>query len=664
MFIVNQALPLFLWLTVFLWGVLPFLTLFNRRWAPSVLMGVIIGLGGIILLAASVTGLTDASNINIALPLFAGSLPIKFELAPAGCWFLTVLALVTLALSFYTPSYLSHIAKETDLRFFWPLTGWLLISMAGVVISANVFTFIITWELMSITSFLLAATNHKARATRYAALVYLGTTRVAAGLVMAAFLLAYRHTGSLTFADWHILGHDALVPGVLLLLAFGIKAGMWPFHFWLPLAHPAAPAPISAIMSGLMVKVPAIMIVRFFILPPMFSHPLFGIIILGLAAITAFWGVAFALLQHDMKRLLAYHTVENIGLILLGLGLAIKANDFQLPGLAKMALAAALFHIANHAFFKSLLFFGAGSVAAQAGTAHLDELGGLGKLMPGTFLTFVLGSAAICALPPLNGFASEWLLYQSFFSLAVHGPQIFVRFLSVCFIAWLALIGALALACFTKAVGVVFLGRPRSAAAAKANEVSRPMLAAKGILAALCALYGLFPQEILLVLNKIVSPLDPSGLSPAIIWPYSMAGIFVIIAAVSLIWFIWRRQVSINKPPLISRTWECGFGDLAPRMQVNPTSFAKPVARLFSALFRTAIHLRIDGVNRRLFPEEITSELKVHPFLESNIYLPILRAADRFSKWLTRLQAGSIHLYLLTMLATVLVLIFLARFLP
>ncbi|MGI6384249.1 MAG: proton-conducting transporter membrane subunit [bacterium] len=295
-----------------------------------------------------------------------------------------------------------------------------MISMAGVVMAANAILFLVAWEVMALSSFALVTADHERRDSRRAAIIYLGATRAGTAFLMIGFLWAHHLTGSWVFSEWGISGTGALAPALLIFAGLATKAGCWPFHLWLPIAHPAAPAPVSALMSGVMIKTAIYVMIRLFVLDNHFVVPLLGPILLVLGAISAFWGVLFALLQHDLKRLLAYHSVENIGIILMGLGVSLLGRQHHLPLLEQLGLAAALFHTLNHAIFKSLLFLGAGAVDACTHLRDIEKLGGLVHRMPWTTGAFVAGSAAICALPPLNGFASEWLLYQGFFKLG-HG---------------------------------------------------------------------------------------------------------------------------------------------------------------------------------------------------------------------------------------------------
>lgn len=625
----------------------------NRRaWS------VLIGLGAVTLLGMALT-VPQARGVAFALPhpFYLGAVPIAFRLDMLAAWFLAVIALVSGPAALYLPAYMDHLKDRADMRVFWTALPLLLLSMASVVLAANVQTFLIAWELMSLSSFVLVATDHREASTRQAALIYLGATRAGTAFLAGGFLWAHALTGSWAFEDWHLAGLRALGPGLLLLVGLGVKAGMWPFHLWLPIAHPAAPSPVSALMSGVMVKVALYMMLRLFLFSPAFVHPAFGYALLVLGAVSAVWGILFALLQEDLKRVLAYSTVENVGLILIGIGGAIAARSQGVTAAVQLGAAAALFHILNHALFKSLLFLGAGAVDLRTHTRDLTKLGGLGRRMPITFALFTLGAAAICGLPPFNGFAGEWLLYQGSLRVGAGGETPLLRFCGIMMVGWIALVGALALACFVRAIGVAFQGRPRTAAAENAQEASRGMLWAQGLLAAGCVALGLGAPIALGILQRLTASLAPAAAPLTSVWtlPMGILALILVLTVVSIA--MWMGSAARRMPVRSFITWECGFGDLTPRMQVAAASFAQPIARMFGTLFHYAVHLNIDGANRRLFPEEITVEPKTEALLESRVYRPLVRWVNRAGDWVVLLQAGSIHLYLLTMFGTLFLLL-------
>lgn len=379
-----------------------------------------------------------------------------------------------------------------------------------------------------------------------------------------------------------------------------------------------------------------------------------------LGAISAFWGVLFALLQHDLKRLLAYHSVENIGIILMGLGLSMIGSRLHQPLLAQLGLAAALFHTLNHALFKSLLFLGAGVVDARAHTRDIEHLGGLIHKMPWTTGSFIVGSAAICALPPLNGFASEWLLYKGFFGLAQHGADVGGRLCGLLLMGWLALIGALALACFVKAVGVVFLGLPRSEQAERAKEGGRGMVVAQVLLAVICAGLGVAASAVLAPLGSVVAFVQGAPSVLAGTWTLPMPMLVVLLAFTLGALALWMAVSARSKPARRFITWECGFGDLGPRMQYTASSFAQPIARMFRAVNHYEVQVDVQGSGRKHFPDGVSAESGYEPYLQTRVYTPALKLIqDTAGAFLARLQAGSIHQYLAYMMVALGLLLFL-----
>lgn len=635
------------WLAAIVCGLL-------RRNDPGPLPPALTALGAVLMIVAAAAG----GNAAVGLPLPWALGDARFDLLadPLSRWFLALIGLIAIPVASFTPGYLDHLRARVRLGFVWSALALLLASMAGVVLAANAITFLVAWELMALSSYALVASDNERQSIRTAAFVYLGATRVGTAALMAGFLWAHQLTGSWSFADWHLQGAAALGPALLILVGLAVKAGCWPFHLWLPIAHPAAPAPVSAVMSGVMIKTAIYAMARLFIVGGHFSAPALGPLILILGAISALWGVLFALLQHDLKRLLAYHSVENIGIILMGLGISLLGVQLRVPLLAQLGLAAALFHTLNHAIFKSLLFLSTGAVDAQTHLRDIERLGGLIRRMPYTAAAFVVGSAAICALPPLNGFASEWLLYQGFFGLASAGPSVALRLGGLLLMGWLGLVGALAIACFVKAVGIVFLGVPRSEEAEQAHEVSPGMIAAQVLLAVLCLALGLSVPALLRPLGVIGESLGPAApLQAAWTIPAGILAATLLLTLSALA--LWMHSLARRHPARTFITWECGFGTLGPRTQYTATSFAQPISRLFGAVYHYVVKVSIGGRERRHFPDSIATETGYEAYLETRVYAPLLRALRHASGvFLMRLQAGSIHQYLIYM-ALVLVLL-------
>jgi hydrogenase-4 component B len=570
-----------------------------------------------------------------------------FVADPLALWFIAIISLIGIPVSLFAPGYLAPHSNKLSVGHIWAGMALLFLSMVGVVLAANAIAFLIAWEVMAFSSFALVASDHQQRSIRRVALVYLGATRVGTAFLMGGFLWVYTITGSWNFTDWYLSGHTALGPALLILVGLATKAGCWPFHIWLPIAHPAAPAPVSAVMSGVMIKTAIYAIVRFFVLGNHIDSPSLGAIILTFGSITAIWGVLFALLQHDLKRLLAYHSVENIGLILMGIGVSVVATQYQMPLIAQLGLAAALFHTLNHAIFKSLLFLGTGSVDVGTGIRNVEKLGGLIHRMPWTAASFVIGSAAICALPPLNGFASEWLLYKGFFGLATTGVDPSIRVVGLLLMSWVGLVGALAIACFVKAVGVVFLGLPRSERAKQATESGSGIVASLVILATICAGLGLGAPLVVGLLNNIVAQPGQTGLLGDT-WSLPMIWLSLGLALGIAIVGIWAKKRQAKHPGRRFITWECGFGSLGPRTQYTATSFAQPISRMFGAIYRYAIEVTVRNKQKEHFPGEVEVETVHEAYLETKFYVPILKAFRRGAgRFIMRMQAGSIHQYLL-----------------
>ncbi len=630
-----------LWTGVILVGVL-------RKHSSSLLLSTAIGFGSALLLAAAMLGGNQV--MTAPTPWFLAVSPFRFTVDPLSRWFLGIISIVGIAAAVFSPGYLHHLRKRVALGFVWSALALLMISMSMVVLSANALVFLVAWELMALSSFALVASDHEQHSVQRAALVYLGATRTGTAFLMAGFLWAHHLTGSWDFHAWHLSGGEALGPALLIFVGLGVKAGCWPFHLWLPIAHPAAPAPVSAVMSGVMIKTAIYAMIRLLVIGHI-ACPALGPVVLILGAISAFWGVLFALLQHDLKRLLAYHSVENIGIILMGLGLSMVGSHLHQPLLAQLGLAAALFHTLNHAIFKSLLFLGAGAVDARAHTRDVEHLGGLIHRMPWTAGSFIVGSAAICALPPLNGFASEWLLYKGFFGLMQHGAGAGDRLCGLLLMGWLALIGALALACFVKAVGVVFLGLPRSEQAQRAREGTRGMVIAQVLLALICAGLGVAASVVLVPLGSVVAFVQgkPSALGGAWTLPMPMLAVVLVFTLGALT--LWMSALSRFRPARRFITWECGFGDLGPRMQYTASSFAQPIARMFRAVNHYVVQVNVHGPGRKHFPDAVSAESGYEPYLQTRVYMPALKLIqDVAGAFLARLQAGSIHQYLVYMM--------------
>ncbi len=552
--------------------------------------------------------------------------------------------------SYWTPR--QNPKNGRRLRFCY---GLLLASLVFITLARDGIAFLVAWEVMALTNFFLVTTDEHDPEVRSAGWLYLLYSHVTILGLFALFLLERQATGGFAFAAIPALAPPGLRTAVfvLALVVFGIKAGAMPLHSWLPAAHASAPSHVSAVMSGVVIKIGIYGLVRTCSLldaPPL----AWGITLLAIGCLSAFFGVVFALGQHDLKRLLAYHSIENIGIILLGLGLAMVGRSLGRSDWVLLGLAGCLLHVWNHALFKSLLFFGAGSVAHATGTRDLELTGGLARRMPATAALFLFGSLAICGLPPGNGFVSELLVYLGLTRAAVAPGS-----------AWAALpapvlaaTGALAVACFVKVLGVVFLGSPRSTAARDAHESPPLMLAPMVVLAAACLLLGVAPGLVAPALERTVAvwaggslaagPLTGASLAElAPLGPISatavalLAGVALATAAVIP---VWRRGRS-RQPAL--PTWDCGYATGSPRLQYTASSFAQLITSRFAWALRPAVHApRVEGH----FPRPT----RFHSHVDDSVLEGLLRPVARGALWLTSLlralPQGQLQRYILYIL--------------
>ena len=606
----------------------------------------------------------------LKLPLGLPWLGAHFRLDALAAFFLVVVNLGGATAGLYALGYGRHEPAPHRVLPFFPL---FLAGMNLVVLADDAFTFLLSWEFMSLASWALVMAHHRDRDNVRAGFIYLVMASFGTLALLLAFGLLAGPEGAYGFAAIRAADHG---PGIaalvlaLVLLGAGSKAGLVPLHVWLPLAHPAAPSHVSALMSGVMTKVAVYGFVR--IVFDLLGEPTWwaSMIVLALGGVTAVLGVLYALMQHDLKRLLAYHTVENIGIIYIGLGLALAFQANDMGWAAALALTAALFHVLNHSLFKSLLFFGAGAVLTATSERNMEHLGGLIRRMPYTSFAFLVGCVAISALPPLNGFVSEWLTFQAILQ-SPQLPQWGLKIMVPAVGSLLALSAALAAACFVKAFGVTFLGRPRTAASQRAAEVDRFSLAAMFLLAALCLVAGVLPGLVMDGLSPVTLALlnDRMPVQLGVPWlsivpiaesrsSYNGALVFFfIVISGSLAASVIHRFAShaMRRAP----AWDCGFPDPSPMTQYTAGSFAQPIRRVFGTLVfraRERIEMPPPGDAR---PARLHVDLKdlIWDFLYAPIATAVGFAADR----LNHLQFLTIRRYLsLVFLALVALLLVLA----
>src|SRR6266702_1886939 len=479
-------------------------------------------LAGLIACVASLaTGAAVSAPRVQLLPSLIPYVQFTVRLDPLAAFFGLIISLLGLALSVYSLGYARGFFGRKNVGVLGAFFNALLLATTLVFLADNAFFFLIAWEIMALSAYCLVSFEHEKDETRNAGVLYFVMSHIGTGCIMLGFLLLFQASGGYGFDGFHALG-EKMPPGprnaafLLFLFGFGIKAGIVPLHTWLPAAHPVAPSNVSALMSGVLIKTGIYGMTRVFFdflgPPPNW----WGVTVLALGTFSAVLGVLYALMQHDLKRLLAYHSIENIGIILMGFGAALMFLHTNHSLLAALALIAGLYHTINHALFKALLFLGAGAVLHATRTREMERLGGLAKRMPQTAFFFLVGAVAISALPPLNGFVSEWLTYQSLLQ-GFGTTESLIRLMFPLSGAMLALTGALAAACFVKAFGITFLAQPRSEHAANAHEVAPPMLLGMGLLTAACVFLGLFPTVFLRLFEPLTEQLMrqslPEGLS-------------------------------------------------------------------------------------------------------------------------------------------------------
>jgi len=599
----------------------------------------------------------------------ASGLTLDYSVDALSGFFLVVLAILGIAVAVYSVGYFAH-SSAGRADFVGVFYNVLLGSVEMVFVANGVLAFLFAWELMTLATAALVATEHERSQTRRAAFLFLAMSHVATGCLIAAFFILASGGHSLAFAD--LLGpRTAAAPSgsavfLLFFAGFGVKAGVIPLHVWIPEAHPAAPSPISALMSGVLIKTGIYGILRVCVaglgVPPL----AWGGLVLAAGAVSMLLGVLYALMQHDLKRLLAYHSVENIGIILVAAGVGMISMSIGQPGLAVLALAASLFHVLNHALFKGLLFLGAGGVVVACGTRQIERLGGLARRMPWTAGLFLVGAMAISGLPFLNGFVSEWLVFQSLL-LGFHSSRdTFVRLAFPIGGALLGLTTALAAACFVKAFGIIFLALPRSAGAVAARESSTLMLAPQTALALACVAIGLFPGPFLSRLARLAGGLIGAAPAAGLVTdlyriaplPDAFDGLSLPLAALALALALGVSAVLTARSGFARRpapTWGCG-GELTAEAEYTATAFSKPLMLIFSAIYRPMREVSTIET-APYYAREVRYRAEVEPTFERFVYRPLTRGVLGLAERLRVIQAGSLHAYLGYVMTLVLLLV-------
>src|SRR6266566_209023 len=598
-----------------------------------------------------------------------------FSLDALSTYFNLVLSFLAAAVSFYSVDYLRPIEEDKTIGVFGLFYNLLLFSLTLVFTASNAFFFLIAWEAMALAAYCLVSFEHRREETRKAGVLFFIMSHAGTGCLLIGFLLLNSVAGSLDFSSFaassgKLTGSWQAAVFLLFFAGFGVKAGIIPLHIWLPDAHSVAPSNISALMSGIVIKTGIYGMARVFFeflgVPPLWA----GIVLLTVGVVSALLGVLYALMEHDLKRLLAYHSIENIGIILIGFGASLMFIASGHTRLAAIALIAGLYHTINHAVFKGLLFLGAGSVLHATHTRDMEKMGGLIRRMPQTAFYFLVGAIAISGLPPLNWFVSEWFTYQAL--LAGFGTT--DRLTRVIFPiagSLLALTAALAATCFVKAFGITFLALPRSEEAEGAEECGSSMLTGMAALTAACFALGLGATAFLRVFDGITARLlnvrisadliAGSGIALASGSPQGgtvstvgIAALLVILSALpALLLLRWGSKGKRVTGP----AWDCGLPGLTAENEYTATAFSKPLRMIFAALYQPKREIQTQFDVSPYYPKSIAFESEVEPTFEKRLYGPLKELIVNLSIRLRGIQAGSIHAYLAYIFITLILLL-------
>jgi formate hydrogenlyase subunit 3/multisubunit Na+/H+ antiporter MnhD subunit len=663
-----MAVEVLLWCIVALLATVPAAVAGAHRTMMSILVYAIalivssVALGTAAWALVTDSGLAQTSRLPIGLPWLGA----HFRLDPLAAAFLAVVTLGGATASLYGLGYGRHEPEPGRVLPFFPA---FLAGMNLVVLADDAFTFLVTWEFMSLTSWALVMAHHRQPGNARAGYIYLLMASLGTLALLLSFGLLAGTGGGYAFDAIRNTQRSTTIGSAVLalsLLGAGSKAGLVPLHVWLPLAHPAAPSHVSALMSGVMTKVAVYGFIR--IVFDLMGPPAWwsGGVVLLFGGASAVLGVLHALMEHDLKRLLAYHTVENIGIIFIGLGLGLAFAANNMLGPAALATTAALFHVFNHSVFKSLLFFGSGAVLTATGERDMERLGGLIHRMPYTALAFLIGSVAISALPPFNGFVSEWLTFQAIL-LSPQLPQWVLKFLAPAVGGLLALSAALAAACFVKAFGITFLGRARTSVAHDAHETDASSLTAMFVLVALCLAAGILPGYFIDALSPVAHRLVGAQMprQAAVAWftivpiaesrsSYNGLLLFILIAvAAGLAAYVIHRRASHSMRR--SAPWDCGFPDATPETQYTAGSFAQPIRRVFgTTVFRAREEIDMpqpgDARPARL-------HVRLRDRVWDRVYAPVARFVGVTADVVNRVQFLTIRGYLTLVFCTLVALL-------
>jgi len=613
--------------------------LFGRL--PRLALGVAlagVAVSAVLMVVASVAAIgqqTHLTDLSTSWPMPLGTARLAID--GLSAWFLIGIGVLSLSVAFYSWGYMQREMAHGGVPVFGALLCLLVASLVAVVCAADIVLFLVGWESMTLCAFFLVGFHDRDPEARRGAWMYIVATHLGTALcVLPMFAIIAGRAGTTDFAAfpsaWGAVGsRDCALVFLLGLIGFGTKAGFMPMHVWLPVAHPIAPTPVSALLSGVVIKTGIYGLLRLLTwLPPL--PPACAVVVLMVAMVSGVLGVLYALAQHDLKRLLAYHSVENIGIIGVGIGVGMLGQSSGHATVALLGYAGALLHVLNHALFKALLFFSAGGVIFSTHCGQMDRLGGLAKRTPINAFLFLVGAVAICGLPPLNGFVSEWLVYGSLFYRAVGTAGAFAAAPVVALVA-LALMGALALACFAKVYAVVFLGEPRDPLLS-VRPIPKTMTAGMALLAVPCVTIGVFPAYFVKLVGPAVQRLVPQladeagsrvdsmlALSGRLGWLAAALAAFLVVLA--LVRRLFERSTSLRS---FSRTWGCGYAFPTPRMQFTASSFAWSLIGSFRSLLWPERHY---APPRGPFPAGGRLVTHTADLVEHDVLAPLFRGAAR-----------------------------------
>ncbi|HZV81490.1 MAG TPA: proton-conducting transporter membrane subunit [Geobacteraceae bacterium] len=612
------------------------------------------GVSGAVLALAGST--VETWSIDWGIPFG----PAEIAVDPLSALFLLPIFIISACCAVYAVSYWPAAENPDSAPKLTLFLAVLTSSLAAIVIARHAILFLAAWEIMTVSCYFAMTVDGRKKEVRDAGTLYLVVGHCGVLALFAFFSLLKGATASwLLPVAGSLPASSAAATGIFLagLAGFGIKAGIVPLHIWLPSAHANAPSHISAIMSGVLIKMGIYGLIRTVSL--FTSIPFWwGVLILAAGVVSGLIGVVFAIGQHDIKRLLAYHSIENIGIIAMGIGVSLMGTSRGIPALTLLGMAGALLHTLNHATFKSLLFFGAGSVIHACGTREIDRMGGLLRRMPLTAVFFLTGAVAICGLPPLNGFISEWLIYLGLFRGIIDADTFNDPYFALAAPA-LALIGGLAVACFVKVFGIAFLGAPRCDRTADAHEATPAMLAPMGVLAATCAIIGLLPQAVAPMLETVVRSLNPGlAATGTTLTEHASLGMASIVSLLLLLLlgggtllYCFRLAKS---PRSAAETWGCGYLAPTARMQYTSSSFAATLVGLFSGILRP--HTKTPLIQGH-FPKPVSFRSHVPEALLEGVYLPLYSVLNNRLSLVRKLQHGRLHLYILYIVVTLIALL-------